>query len=519
MFVNDPTFGKIVDFERLRPLMRQIYDQIYPEFNLLGAMMAIERLFNGEPSYTIAAGASMLAYMQLVAAEEHELAEKLKDGIFTLGWTEEHAGSDLLSLRTKATPMSDSPDERQYYIQGKKWLINNSYHGDYHIVVAKTNPEQNGPRSLSLFVVPRSSTRDWKRIETHVLENMVLTEYTVDGPGTLVGKVGHGLSIIQRMAMPSKYQCTYVGVDMVRKAVPATLEHLATKRIFGENPVRFSNVFRQLYNIVLQSALIDFTFHRALVFNDAGFLQFQGTFLKAHLLLRINELLSDTLLVAGSKGFLKESSIGKGAIDSFVLPVFDGHYTINTLMTAKHAQRYLNPTDHRVDLNTRMERLRSELYMATGRDEINARPNDLRKPDFFDYADYIEQMQLPVDLQPRTLLRHVQQLANIMQAEGLASEAEYRYKTGDVIHTMELLLSACDMWKLTGEDNYVNGVIQQYNRVVTTVNTIISEGNLDLDFLTPMRQLPLPQVDDPFTFLMDLHLVKSRVLALREAQL
>jgi hypothetical protein len=84
---------------------------------------------------------------------------------------------------------------------------------------------------------------------------------------------------------------------------------------------------------------------------------------------------------------------------------------------------------------------------------------------------------------------------------------------------MELLLSACDMWKLTGEENYVNGVIQQYNRVVTTVNTIISEGNLDLDFLTPMRQLPLPQVDDPFTFLMDLHLVKSRVLALREAQL
>ena len=36
--------------------------------------------------------------MMLVAAEEDELAAQLKGKIFTLGWTEEHTGTDLLSV-------------------------------------------------------------------------------------------------------------------------------------------------------------------------------------------------------------------------------------------------------------------------------------------------------------------------------------------------------------------------------------------------------------------------------------
>ena len=60
--------------------------------------------------------------------------------------------------------------------------------------------------------------------------------------------------------------------------------------------------------------------------------------LKSWLLLRANELLGQNLLVVGSKGFLAESVIGRNAIDSFVLPVFDGHYTINTLHDSQTRQ-------------------------------------------------------------------------------------------------------------------------------------------------------------------------------------
>jgi alkylation response protein AidB-like acyl-CoA dehydrogenase len=505
VFVQDPQFGTIVNYDYLRRRLHEVYDEVHPDFSLLGSTRASDSITENHPSLAVAVGASVLAYSLIVAAEETEMASNLKDKIFTLGWTEEHCGSDLLSVRTSATPL----DGRTYHIKGKKWLINNSYFGDYHIVVAKIDPTQDGPRSLSLFLVPHSSTHGWERLETHVLTHMVLTEYHIDGPGTLIGKVGHGLSIIQRMAMASKYQCSYFGVEMVRDAVPAAIEHLSTKRIFGDNPVNFGNVFRQMYNIVLQAALMDFMFYRAIVFNGDGFLQFHGTLLKSWLLLRIHELLNQNLLVAGSKGFLKESVIGRNAIDSSVLPVFDGHYTINTLMTAKHAERYLNGTD-KADLTARLELLRNEMYVSTRRGEIHTHPLDIRKPPFFDYADYIEQFALPFDLHPRQLVSRAREMLDELARRGLAGNAEYTYKTGDLLHWMESVVAACELWKVTGEDNYLNVVVQQHNGLATMLNTIISEGALDCEFIQPLRQIPIPQVDDARGFLLDLMNVEAR---------
>ncbi len=511
MFVQDSTFGTIVDFNNLRQKMRLVYDRLYPKFNMLGAMRLATDLFDDEPSNIIAGGASMLSYMLLLAAEEHEMAASLKGSVFTLGWTEEHCGSDLLSVRTQATPLSDAPGERQYHVRGSKWLINNSFHADYHIVVAKIDPSQNGPRSLSLFLVPQSSARNWERLKTHTLENMVLTKFEIDGPGTLIGKPGHGLTVIQRMAMPSKYLCTYSGLRMLQKALPQTLKHLNTKNIFGNNPIRFSNVFRQLYNLALQAALMEFMFYRAIVFNEGSFLQFHGTLLKSFLLLRINELLGQNLLIAGSKGFLKESFIGKAAIDSFVLPVFDGHYTINTFMSAKHLPRYLadNPPG---DLNARLELLRRDLYVETLHEEINARPSDIRKPDFFDWADYIEQMNPPLELQPRQIVTLAREIDTEITYRGWSADPEYRYKTGDLIHWMEALLAACELWKLTADDNYLNLIVQQYNRLGQYINTVISEGGLPQPFMQPLRQLPLPEdIADPHAFLTRLMHVEPQV--------
>lgn len=163
--IQDPEFGEIVDFERVREVLATVYDTLSPDFNMMGAIKVGADMLGNNPNYTIAAGASMLAWMMLLASDENELADELKDKIFTLGWTEEPIGSDLLSMTTAATPDSDEPDERNFHIKGGKWLINNSYHADYHMVIAKIDPERDGPRSMSLFLVPRSSTSNWERLD------------------------------------------------------------------------------------------------------------------------------------------------------------------------------------------------------------------------------------------------------------------------------------------------------------------------------------------------------------------
>ena len=159
MFVKDPNFGDIVDFDQLRLSIRHLYDALLPDFNMHKSLQVGNDLYGDEPDLMIAAGASMLAWMTIIAAGEDEIAEELKDSLFTLGWTEEEIGSDLLSASTAATPLNDDPACVDYHLKGRKWLINNSYHADYHTIVAKTDPNSSGPRSLSIFLVPQSSAK------------------------------------------------------------------------------------------------------------------------------------------------------------------------------------------------------------------------------------------------------------------------------------------------------------------------------------------------------------------------
>ncbi len=509
MFINDSRFGDIVDFDKLRESIRHLYDALLPDFDMHKSLQVGTELYGDEPDLMIAAGASMLAWMTVIAAGEDEIAEDLKDSLFTLGWTEEEIGSDLLSAKTVATPLNDDPDCANFHIRGRKWLINNSYHADYHTIVAKIDPDSSGPRSLSIFLVPQSSCKNWERLETHVLRKMVLTTFDIDGPGRLLGKAGHGLQILQRMAMPSKYQCAYVGIKLINEAIPAGIEHLSKKRIFNENPINFSNVLRQMYNLVLQGAVLNFIYYRALAFSAGSFLQFHGVMLKSWLLLRANELLGQNLLVVGSKGFLAESVIGRNTIDSFVLPVFDGHYTINTLMTAKHMKRYLGAA-RRANVEERLSILRAGSAMSNAGDQIRAPSRKLRNPDFFDYAGYIEDLDLPIDLDARAVVAAMQSLFDELSSHELTTDPEHRYKMGTMLHWMEALLAACEMWRATEEDEYLNAVIMQYNAFVNQFNQIISESALNTPFLTLMRQRPIRKFEKPREFLLRLyHLVEQ----------
>ena len=360
--------------------------------------------------------------------------------------------------------------------------------------------------------MPHSSTRNWQRLETHVLRSMVLTQFDIDGPGILIGQVGRGLEILQRMALPSKYHCAYMGVKMVDDSLPAAIEHLSSKNIFGDNPIRFSNVFRQLYNLVLQAAHINFTFFRALAFSDSPFLQFHGIMLKSWLLLKCNDILSQNLLVTGSKGFLKDSNIGGNAIDSFVYPVFDGHYTLNTLLTYKHMRRYLN-AKAKGDIEARMQALRENAYVPLEGKQILNSSRETRRPPFFDYADYIARCQLPIPLDARPLIRASEGIMDAIHARGDTNEPEYRYKVGMLVHNLEALLSAVELWKATANDDYLNAVVMQVNEVGKLINRIISEGDLAVDFIEPLRQLPLPRPEDPRGFLLGLLDVKRQLRA------
>ena len=80
-----------------------------------------------------------------------------------------------------------------------------------------------------------------------------------------------------------------------------------------------------------------------------------------------------------------------------------------------------------------------------------------------------------------------------------------------LVHNLEALLSAVELWKVTENDHYLNAIIMQYNDVAKLINRIISEGDLPVDFIEPLRQLPLPKPADPRAFLLGLLDVKGQI--------
>ena len=234
--------------------------------------------------------------------------------------------------------------------------------------------------------------------------------------------------------------------------------------------------------------------------------------LKSWLLLRTNEVMIETLLVTGSKGFVASSPIGRNAIDSLVLPVFDGHYTVNTNMSAKHLKRYLSAA-RREDAQERLRILDERLYRETFHEEIHAHPRDIRKPDFFNFADYLEQFQLPLDLDPRRLVATAQQVQDAVADLGLQNDPEHRYKAGDLLHWLESILVAAEMAAQLGVEDYVNAVAIQYNSTVEVLNRIIAESALPVPFMTPTRFHALPPIDDSGAYLLRLLNVEGRTLA------
>ena len=70
---------------------------------------------------------------------------------------------------------------------------------------------------------------------------------------------------------------------------------------------------------------------------------------------------------------------------------------------------------------------------------------------------------------------------------------------------MEALLAACEMWKASGEPEFLNAVVMQYNAFANQFNQVISESALGTPFLGLMRQRRLGSVAKPRDFLLRLH--------------
>src|SRR5215218_10023720 len=129
-----------------------------PGLSYLDGCLIEEELSWGCSGITTSLGANGLASAPVILAGSEEikkkylgmLCEELKYASFCL--TEPGAGSDVSSMRTRATKKGD-----KYVVNGSKCFITNGTYADWYTVYAKTDPDA-GHRGISAFLVRRDDT-------------------------------------------------------------------------------------------------------------------------------------------------------------------------------------------------------------------------------------------------------------------------------------------------------------------------------------------------------------------------
>jgi alkylation response protein AidB-like acyl-CoA dehydrogenase len=114
--------------------------------------------------------------------------------VFTIGYTEPEAGTDLSSLVTRATREGD-----EYVINGQKIYSSGAATADYIWLAARTDPGSRGSRGISILIVPTSSEGfSYTLIPTlsaHVTTSTYYDDVRVPD-SALVGRQDEGWSVI-----------------------------------------------------------------------------------------------------------------------------------------------------------------------------------------------------------------------------------------------------------------------------------------------------------------------------------
>ncbi|MBK0329001.1 acyl-CoA dehydrogenase [Rhodobacteraceae bacterium F11138] len=277
----------------------------------------------------------------------------------TMNLTEPQAGSDLGRVRTKAVPQ----DGGSFRLSGTKIFIT---YGDHemsqniiHLVLARTPGAPDGPKGLSLFVVPKFLVDDDGGLGARNNVNCISIEHKLgvrasptavleyDGAtGFLVGQENRGLDHMFVMMTAARFAVGVQGVGLADRAYQQALaqaqERVQSRPVDGSSTdavpiIQHPDVHRMLMHM---RALVEGG--RALVAATAGWLdlarrgpedirgkademsEFLVPLVKGYCTEQAVNVASLAVQVHGGMGFIEETGIARLYRDARILPIYEG---------------------------------------------------------------------------------------------------------------------------------------------------------------------------------------------------
>ena len=269
-------------------------------------------------------------------------AEILPTAVFT----EPNTGSDLGSLRTRATKDGDD-----YRVTGNKTWITHAARTHVMTLLARTDPNTTDHRGLSMFLAEKTPGTDetpfptdgMTGTEIEVLGYRGMKEYElgfdnfhVKGENLLGGEEGKGFKQLMQTFESARIQTAARAIGVAQSALDAGMQYAIDRKQFGKSLIAFPRVSGKLAMMAVEIMIArQLTYYSAWQKDhdkrcdlEAGMAKLLGA--------RVAWAAADNgLQIHGGNGFATEYKISRILCDARILNIFEGAAEIQAQVIAR----------------------------------------------------------------------------------------------------------------------------------------------------------------------------------------
>jgi isovaleryl-CoA dehydrogenase len=238
----------------------------------------IENITRISPALALSAGAhSNLCAGNIQRNANDALKRKYLPSLVTgkkigaLALTEPNAGSDAMSIRTRA-----QRDRDHFVLNGTKMFITNGPIADVVLVYAKTEPER-GPFGISAFIVEKGfdGFSVGRKIKKAGMRGSPTSELIFDNcrvpAENLVGELNRGVEVMTRGLDIERIMGAAMGVGSARQALDYSIKYSLEREQFGKKISEFQMIQAKLADMyALYEAARGLTYRAAVMAEEAN---------------------------------------------------------------------------------------------------------------------------------------------------------------------------------------------------------------------------------------------------------
>ncbi len=266
-------------------------------------------------------------------------------GAFAL--TEPEAGSDAGSLRTAAVPDGDG-----WTISGAKQWITNGAHAGTFLLFARTDPETEGARGVSAFILDPGHVRVTREEEKLGLNSSSTVDLVLEGARVgrdrLLGEERKGFSVAMATLDGGRIGIAAQALGIAQAAYEAARAYALERRQFGRRIADFQAIQWKLADMATEIDAARLLVYRAAWLKGEGLPHTEaGAKAKLFASEMARRQTAEAIQVLGGYGYTKEFPVERYYRDAKITEIYEGTSEVQRLVIArsilKHAEVAVAP--------------------------------------------------------------------------------------------------------------------------------------------------------------------------------